>query len=190
MEEWRDIPGYEGLYQASNMGWIKSLVGRKERILKPVMHSNGYMRVSLYIDKKLQQKYIHRLVAETFLANPQNKSEVNHLDGNKTNNHVENLEWATSSENKEHAYKTGLYPRSKKYKGRKVYIDIFKPDGTFVARAASTRESAKWIRENTKYNKAAPTAISQAVLRKRATAYGFIFRRTKEKKIIKFSNTL
>jgi hypothetical protein len=184
MEVWRDIPGYEGLYQASTFGRIKSLVRRKERVLKPTVRRDGYASVKI-CGKKQQRKLVHRLVAETFLANPQNKREVNHLDGNKTNNSISNLEWVSPSENKKHAYKTGLIiqPRGKKSKRWRGFIDIFKPDGTFVVQTGSLREAVEWIRENTEYNKKVSKGnISLIVSGKWATAYGFIFRRTKEKK--------
>ena len=109
-EEWRDIKGYEGKYQISNMGNVKSLNyhrGKSERILKPRYPSppqNEYGYVVLSKNNKVQHFYIHRLVAEYFLDNPQNKPYVNHKDGNKHNNNVENLEWVTPLENNLHAY--------------------------------------------------------------------------------------
>ncbi|RDU21928.1 NUMOD4 domain-containing protein [Anaerosacchariphilus polymeriproducens] len=115
MEIWKDIEGYKGSYQVSNIGRIKSLKrvimrsdGKeqtiKERILKPLVHTNGYLLVALYDNGKQKNMLIHRLVALTFIDNQENKQEVNHKDGNKTNNHINNLEWNTSSENKQHAY--------------------------------------------------------------------------------------
>ena len=94
MEEWRDIIEYEGLYQISNKGRVKSLgnnKNRKEKILslKPI---NGYMRVFLYKNGKPKPYSVHRLVAIAFIPNPNNYPEVNHIDEDKTNNIVENLE--------------------------------------------------------------------------------------------------
>lgn len=118
-EIYRDIQGYEGHYQISNLGNIKSLkrlIKRcnsnksyfiKERILKQSI-SNGYYAITLNKNNKQKRFCIHRLVALAFLENPKNKEEVNHKDGNKLNNCVDNLEWCTKSENTLHAYKIGL----------------------------------------------------------------------------------
>lgn len=115
MEVWKDIEGYEGIYQVSNTGRVRSLdrlnsIGqnRKGKILKEKVHTNGYHFVTLYKNKTRREKLIHRIVAETFLENKGNKRVVNHIDGVKTNNNVSNLEWATHKENSVHAVKTGL----------------------------------------------------------------------------------
>ena len=119
-EVWKDIEGYEGLYQVSNFGDIKSLPKvrrnrsgtyiQKEKLLKLSNTSTGYKKVELYKDKKRKSFKVHRLVAQAFIPNPENKREVNHIDGNKHNNKVNNLEWVTSSENKIHAFKMDLNP--------------------------------------------------------------------------------
>ena len=100
IEEWRYIKGYEGLYQVSNLGNIKSLskidgngVYRKERLLKPILNSHGYYVVMLYKNNKGVQKLVHRLVANAFIPNPNNLPHINHKDEIKTNNHADNLEW-------------------------------------------------------------------------------------------------
>ena len=123
-EVWKDIEGYEGLYQVSTCGNIKSLAkprkngnGRsyiqKEKLLKQSFTSTGYKKVELYKDGKRKSFKVHRLVAIAFIPNPDNKPEVNHIDGNKINNNIDNLEWVTSSENSIHAYETGLSPNKK-----------------------------------------------------------------------------
>ena len=98
-EIWCDIEGYEGLYQISNKGHVKSLKCGSERILKPLDNGDGYLNVVLYKNTASQSRYIHRLVAEVFIPNTQNKPQINHKDECKTNNTVENLEWATAKEN-------------------------------------------------------------------------------------------
>lgn len=106
MEEWRDIKGYEGLYKISNTGNVFSYVSN--RIMTPAYCGSGYKKVMLSKDMKAKNKMVHRLVAEAFIPNPENKKTVNHKDGNKENNDVSNLEWNTYSENLKHAYKHGL----------------------------------------------------------------------------------
>ena len=120
-EEWKDIKSYRGFYQVSNLGKIKNLK-RKEVLLKPYISKQGYLNVKL-IDpyfKKGNNYLVHRLVAEAFIPNPENKPQVNHKDGNKLNNSVDNLEWVTSSENNQHAYNTGLNKYKQKYFGKPV----------------------------------------------------------------------
>lgn len=111
-EEWVEIKGYDSKYYVSNLGRVKSVKYRRPRILKPRLDNHGYYRVALVNGKRIKECKIHRLVAEAFIENPYNKPTVNHIDGNKRNNRVENLEWATSKEQMEHALATGL--RSKK----------------------------------------------------------------------------
>jgi hypothetical protein len=114
IEIWKDIPGYEGRYQASTFGRIKSLARitnnqhcKTDSILKQ-SYSNGYMVVTLHKPSIKVNKSVHRIILDTFEDNPDNKPEVNHKDGIKYNNKLSNLEWATSQENMIHAYKTGL----------------------------------------------------------------------------------
>ena len=103
-EIWRPIEGYEGLYEVSNTGQVRSLDryvkysnGRihlhKGKVLSPIKDKDGYLQVSLYYNRKMYKKYVHRIVAEAFLPNPDNLPEVNHKDEDKTNNNVTNLEW-------------------------------------------------------------------------------------------------
>lgn len=101
-EIWKDIEGYEGLYQVSNLGRVKSLQmyangGYKKRvkILKPCNNGNGYYVVYLMKNKKRSVNYIHRLVAQAFLKNFNNYKCINHKDENKSNNNVDNLEWCS-----------------------------------------------------------------------------------------------
>lgn len=102
IEEWKDINGYEGLYQVSNLGRVKSFKGKSERILKPGLNAKGYLGVNLYKNSKPKNIRVHRLVARAFIPNQENKPEVNHIDEDKTNNTVSNLEWTTGKENNNH----------------------------------------------------------------------------------------
>lgn len=117
MEIFKDIKDFKGLYQVSNMGRIKSLKLKKEKILKPNILKTGYCIVHLCKDKKRYAKTVHRLVAEHFLKNKNNYDQVNHKDGNKKNNVVENLEWCNESINILHSYRNltrKIHPFTKK----------------------------------------------------------------------------
>lgn len=105
MENWKTI--FEE-YQVSDLGNIKSLKWGKEIILKPKVTTKGYLEAHFRINGKDKIFKVHRLVAMAFIPNPENKPQVNHIDGNKLNNRVDNLEWATNGENQKHAYKNGL----------------------------------------------------------------------------------
>ena len=99
MEHWKEIAGYEGLYEVSDLGRVKSLKYGKEKILKPLKHTCGYLQVNLFKDGHGKAIYVHRIVAEAFIQNPNNLETVNHKDEDKTNNAVSNLEWMSKRDN-------------------------------------------------------------------------------------------
>lgn len=151
MEKWKDIAGYEGLYQISNMGRVKSLERFKpngqivpEKIKTPSAKSNNYLALQLYKNNKPKNCYIHRLVAEAFIPNPQNKETVNHINGDKHDNSVENLEWSTYTENNHHATQTGLngteHMRNKKGSMRILQYD---ENMNLIAEYPSMREAER-----------------------------------------------
>lgn len=123
MEVWKDIVGYEGLYQVSDKGRVRSVdritTGSRRRtikgkILKQWRNEFGYWMVDLSKDGEAKTTRVHRLIAQAFIGNPCGKPCINHKDGNPWNNSVDNLEWCTQAENVMHAYETGLHAYSGK----------------------------------------------------------------------------
>lgn len=131
MEVWKDISEYEGLYQVSDKGKVKSLnykQSKKENILTPVKDKTGYYVVSLSKKGVVKRAFIHRLVGETFLDNSNNYPCINHIDGNKLNNDVSNLEFCTYGHNNKEAYRIGLnHPRVKPKK-----VNQYDLEGNFI----------------------------------------------------------
>lgn len=157
-EIWKDIKGYEGLYQVSNLGRVKSL--KKSKIITPkLIHS--YFSVILYNKKNYKNFRIHRLVAQAFISNPNNYPQVNHIDGNKLNNVLENLEWCTQSHNMKEAYRIGLE------KPQKIKVNQYDLFGNFI----KTWDSIKNI--EIFYNN---RHISDCCKGKRKTACGYIWK--------------
>lgn len=154
MEEWKDIAGFEGMYQVSNMGQVRSLdrldsrgYKYKGRTVKPST-SKGYQYAHLCKLSKYTTISIHRLVALAFIPNPDNLPQVNHIDGNKQNNHVSNLEWVTEKENINHAWDNGLATNS----------------GENNVLAKLTEDDVRFIRSN--YNPAIPEFGQKALAEK------------------------
>lgn len=119
-EIWKPVVGLEKYYAVSNLGRVKSTIRRVKfgsrsrtignRILKPNNNGHDYLQVTTSIDNHHKNMYVHRMVAEAFISNPTNLKEVNHIDGNKANNTVANLEWVSAQQNIDHAIKNGLTP--------------------------------------------------------------------------------
>lgn len=149
MEEyWKDVVGYEDLYLVSNLGRIKTLYKRKYgSIINVYINQQGYCFVRLNKNKKRTGLLLHRLVAKAFIPNPENKPQVNHKDGNKQNNKVDNLEWVTSSENMKHSWNNNLMSYNtynsfnNNHKGKTVLqLDI---EGNLINTYTSLTEASK-----------------------------------------------
>lgn len=167
-EIWKPIIGYEGLYEVSNFGNVKSLNWRNtgvEKCLYLKKHNKGYFQVELCKNKKRKMFLVHRIVAEAFLPNPLKKTQINHKDYNRQNNNVENLEWCTVSENMRHSCSR----RKARPIKRKEKICQFTLDGKFLR----LWESCISIKRETKYNQ---TSIFECCENKRKTAYGYLWR--------------
>jgi hypothetical protein len=163
-EIWKDIEGFEGLYQISSFGRVKSLpkkwvmtnnfgtfwVMKDERILSPVISNKGYYVLSLVKNKRKKQFRVHQLVATHFLENNGNYNCINHIDGDKLNNNIENLEYCTHSHNQKEAFRLGLKQPSKSMLGRlddlcpnSIPINQYTLDGVFIKRWNSAREAMR-----------------------------------------------
>lgn len=160
MEEiWKDIAGYEGIYQVSNLGKIRSCERKifykkgsprssykteASKIMSQHLSSSGYYVVTFGSGGKHRTFSVHRIVAQAFILNQENKPQVNHIDGNRLNNCANNLKWATASENGLHAYKNGLSRRLKgELSPHKVAVLQFEKDGTFVKKWPCMVEAAR-----------------------------------------------
>ncbi|WEG13979.1 NUMOD4 domain-containing protein [Pullulanibacillus sp. KACC 23026] len=132
-EIWKDVVGYEGLYEVSNKGQVRTKLGKttyskrhgkrvwKQRVMKQkVSKADGSHRVCLYKNKKATTYLVHRLVAESFIEKIEGKEYINHIDGNRHNNYAENLEWCNHKENNNHAFDNGLITSSHKV----ILIDL------------------------------------------------------------------
>ena len=163
-EEWKDIKGYEGRYQISNYGNIKSFKNGIGRILKPVRHKHGYMWVSLCDGKTIKPFLVHRIVAETFIPNPNNLKTVNHKDENKENNNVDNLEWMSLYDNLHYGTRIERYA-----KARSKSVMQYTLDGKFVKEFSSMNEVKRTLGFNT-------GSISSCCRGKCKQVYGYIWK--------------
>ena len=187
-EIWKDIRGYEGLYQVSNLGKIKSLnrvirmkhksgqimsVRKHGRLVTATDNGSGYLIVGLSKNNKRVNYYVHRLVAAAFISNSQQKTQVNHIDGNKHNNTIANLEWVTPHENQVHSSKilktqyniTGLIKNREK---QKKSVSAFDKNGNLVASFNSVSDAAR-------YMKVTPSCISGCCKGVYKTIKGYIW---------------
>lgn len=178
---WKDIKGYEGLYQISNLGIIKSLNRavnsrldnegnpimniRKGRFLKQTINNQGYYRIILYKSSISKSYFIHKLLGIHFIDNPDNKDVVNHIDGNPSNNKLSNLEWATYSEDKQHAVNTGLiHSGGNNYNAKS--INQYTLNGIFIKTWESMMDIKRDLGIDNRY-------VSAVCRNKQKTACGF-----------------
>ena len=160
MERWKSIAGYEGLYEVSDLGRVKSLWYGKEKILKPGKTHDGYLQVNLYKDGQRKMQLVHRLVAEAFIQNPNNLETVNHKDEVKTNNVASNLEWMSQTDNVAYS-RPQLAMRS---------VQMFdKKTGELLATFPSTNEAER-------VTGIAHQSISECCNEKRKSAGGYVWK--------------
>lgn len=164
-EKWKPIKNYESLYEVSDLGNIKSL--KRNVILKVRNDKNGYLVINLCKKGKTKTFKVHRLVAHEFIDNPLNKKEINHKDGNKQNNRVNNLEWCSSKENQIHAYKMHLQIPT--------YKKVFQYDlnNNFIREWKSMKLASEELKIH-------HGDICQCCKQRRKTAGGFIWRYSNE----------
>lgn len=177
MEEWRSIPSYEGIYEVSSWGRVRSLdriahrtwngidnsKPVKGKVLVPKMGANGYFFVMLYKEGKYKIERIHRLVAKVFLPNPNNLPCVNHKDETRTNNHVENLEWCTQKYNLNY----GTFPERRARLTSRIVEEV--KDGKVIATYANRKDAANAVG-------CSDTAIGDVCLGKQRAVRGRVFR--------------
>ena len=186
IEVWKNVKGFDN-YLISNYGKVKNTMFnnrycsfKKEHILKPSKNGQGYLFVELSKNGKSKIKTIHRLVAENFLQNIENFPCVNHIDGNKENNNVKNLEWCTFSHNIKHSYKLGLQKPSERQKKiisewdsihHKKQVFQFSLTGEFIKCWGSQKEAGMALNIN-------KSSISNCVRKKSKSAGGYIWKET------------
>ena len=164
METWKNIKGYEGFYQVSSEGRIKSLKWNKERILNPGIDRGGYLQVGLCAGGKKKTLKVHRLVCEAFHDNPDSKPDVNHINEDKTDNRACNLEWCTRRENLNHGTRN-----ERSAKALSKPICQYTLDEKIVKTWASLTE----VKRQTGFGQ---SHISEVANGNRKTAYGFIWK--------------
>ena len=156
----KELQGFGNKYFVSDDGFVYN---DKNKKLRPsINRKTGYCQVILTKDGCQIMRYVHRLVAEAFLENPNQRKEVNHKDGNKQNNSASNLEWATRSENMSHAYKSGLR--------KTTCVSAFTKTGEFVKTFSSEKEAMEFC--GVDYN----AGISNCLIGKTKTAYGYVWK--------------
>ena len=165
METWKDIVGFEGLYRISNEGNILSLL--TDKVLSPY-NNKGYLMVRLYKNNKSSSLYVHRLVAQSFVANPNGYIEINHIDENKRNNHHSNLEWCSRVYNCNHGSRNNKIGMASSMNKLTPVMQLSK-EGTIINTFNSINEAGEYLGKN-------PSHISSCCTGKRRTAFGFVWK--------------
>lgn len=185
-EEWKDVPGFEGYYLASTDGRIFST--RSEKILQQI-NSNGYKKVNLSVHGRREEWPVHRLVAMAFIPNPSNKPTVNHINENKADNRVENLEWATVLEQNIHGTRIKRSKEHTDYKARKIDYAVvaskhdYKRIGQLCSKVVrrfskdgALKETYRSLKEASEKTGVRISHISSCIHGKRKTAGGWIWK--------------
>lgn len=179
MEIWKDLTGYIGIYQVSNNGRIKSLSRKivrkngqiaivKEKILKSKKDRYGYFFIVLSNNNIRKTILVHRLVAAAFIPNPENKPCIDHIDGNRTNNHADNLRWVTAKENSNNYNAPNTYKGKKINKGGKAVLQ-YDLEGNFIKEWVTTME----IQRQLNYHRSNISNCCNGLVK---TAYNYIWR--------------
>lgn len=168
---WRDIPNTGGLYQVSSDGQVYS--SRVDTRLATRLDTKGYPICTVYLSGTSRTYRVHRLVASAFVENPDNKPYVNHIDGNRVNNHHLNLEWCTASENTRHMYKIGnrTAQSGEKATNFKGFVEVLDKYGNIVDTLVGTKDMVD--------KGYLPSCIANVLAGRRQTHKGFYFRRSK-----------
>ena len=200
MEEiWKDIPEYKGLYQVSNLGRVKSLprivnngrsYGRfvltKEKVMKQRHDKDGYLRITMTKNGKQKVISVHRLVALAFIPNNENKKQINHINGIKDDNRIENLEWCTNSENQLHSiHILGNKPHGfKKYKPeenpRNIPVLMLDKNDNVLKEFYSSVEAGKYLKKKLNIKSKKPQRNIRRAIIKGYNAYGYYWKDKEE----------
>ena len=179
--KWKDIIGYENEYQINQFGEIRTLKDspklKKYDVLKPqISKRNGYVYQMLYKNGKEKLLRVHRLVAMAFLPNPNNLPQVNHKDGNKQNNSVDNLEWCEQSDNMKHAYKNGLQIPSENQRKAIINTNKLKQKKVCQIKDGEVINTFSGISEASRQTKISISCISRCCNLKRKSTNGYEWR--------------
>lgn len=167
-ERWVTVPGFNGRYEVSDLGRVRNRESGKT--LSPIRHYSGYYHLNLYVNAKAKSCRVHRLVAAAYVPNPSGLPDVNHLDGDKSNNAWTNLTWCTPAENNLHAVETGLWTPDK---NRHAVVGVSLEDGVTEVKFESMKAAELELAPSGK----AGARVCMCVAGKIDSAYGYAWRR-------------